>query len=117
MNKENKKTIFSNNVKEFINVCPYCMNDYSGSESGRACCGEVHSEMAMVTNDGECYLMSEVKVLTRTPAMYAIDRIVDIFGASDASKWLNSLEIHKCSGCGKDTIWPMCQECEEKNER
>lgn len=61
-------------------------------------------------------LKDELKKLTRTPAMYAIDRIVDIFGASDASKWLNSLEIHKCSECGKDTIWPMCQECEEKNE-
>ena len=51
----------SSEIKEEISVCPYCMNDFP-IDSWRGCCGEVHSERAYVTVDGECYLESEVTI-------------------------------------------------------
>ena len=52
--------IKASNIKDYIEVCPYCMDEYDGGYPG--CCGEVHSEEAVVTKDGECYRLSEVEI-------------------------------------------------------
>ena len=48
-------------IKDFTVVCPYCMDD-AGSKVW--CCGEssCHFEEAIVTDDDECYLLSEIVI-------------------------------------------------------
>jgi hypothetical protein len=61
------KTIYTDEIKEEIYVCPYCMNEVSMDDFG--CCGESsnHFEDAYVMEDGECYLDSEVEIVERLP--------------------------------------------------
>lgn len=62
MNLKTYQTINESDIEQELEVCPYCMNDYSGAQSEHACCGEVHTAKAWLMTNGDVWLDSEVTI-------------------------------------------------------
>lgn len=52
--------IMEADIEDYIEVCSYCGANAQYRYAG--CCGEVHFEEAVITVEGECYLLSEVTI-------------------------------------------------------
>jgi hypothetical protein len=52
--------IKSSEIVAECKVCPYCMSEASSEQ--RMCCGEVHLEAGIIT-ENEIYLLSDIEIL------------------------------------------------------